>query len=165
MKKLNLTRGYIALIDKEDYERVSSRKWYAMGRDPYIYAASGHRTSKKRVEAGVKETNNFITLHRFIAGAEEKQIVDHINRNTLDNRKKNLRLCSHSENLKNLKVKKTKFKGVSKDTKRGTYNMSLGLIKLKGFATESDAARAYDQIAKNIYKEFAYLNKVGNKIF
>ena len=106
MKKIKLTRGYAAIVDDEDYDRVSKIKWYTMGKEPHIYAASGHRTSKKRVAQGVKETNTFITLHRFIIEEKNGEIVDHINRNTLDNRKKNLRLCSQSENLKNLKVRK-----------------------------------------------------------
>jgi hypothetical protein len=164
-KTIELTRGFEAIIDLDDYERVSKRKWHSMGKEPYIYAASGYTVSKNRIAKGHTNKNNFVTLHRFIANAPEGTVVDHINRNTLDNRKSNLRVCSHSDNLKNLKVFKVKFKGVSKDNKRGTFTVGLGKIKLRGFATESDAARAYDMIAKNIYKEYAYLNNVGNKIF
>lgn len=164
-REIELTRGYKAKVSKEDYERVSEKKWHVCGKEPYLYAASGHKTSKKRVAKGYKSTNTYTTLHRFITNAGEGSVVDHINKDTLDNRRSNLRVCSHSQNLFNSKFKAVEFKGVRKHKSRDCFEVFINDIVLTGFCTKSDAARAYDQIAKKLYGEFAHLNNVGNKIF
>lgn len=83
MKKIQLTQGKEALIDEEDFKRVSKNSW--------SYHHSGY------VVRGKPQ----ISLHRFIIGAKKGQYVDHINRNKLDNRKENLRLCSKKQNNSN----------------------------------------------------------------
>lgn len=48
-------------------------------------------------------------MHRLIMNAEENKVIDHINRNKLDNRKENLRICQQSDNCKNKIAKKGYF--------------------------------------------------------
>ena len=111
-------------------------------------------------------------MHRIIANAKEGESVDHVNGNPLDNRKENLRVCTMSQNLANQKLRKDStsgFKGVSKNQSKTnpwrayinrkdgkkTKQYHLGLFK-----TPEEAARAYNEKAKELFGDFAKLNKV-----
>ena len=85
MKEIPLTRGKFALVDDEDYEWLSQWKWYCSTTG---YAVRGCK-------------NRILYMHREIAKTKPGMLTDHINRNKLDNRKENLRFCSHRENMKN----------------------------------------------------------------
>jgi hypothetical protein len=110
MKYIQLTQGKVAIVDDEDFERVNQFKWcFDTG---YAARKSGPR------KAQVK-----IWLHRFIMQTPPGMDTDHINGNKLDNRKNNLRICTHSINLNNSKLARnntTGFQGVSwsKDKKK-----------------------------------------------
>lgn len=73
------------LIDDEDDFFVTNRKLYVIKNNNHLYVVNSDRKY----------------LHRLIVGAEKGQVVDHINHNTLDNRKDNLKICTHSENRLN----------------------------------------------------------------
>lgn len=153
MKQIELANGKgFALVDDEDYERLNGYRWY-LGNSGYA-----GRTTKGR--GGRK-----ITMHREVLGLApgDKKQADHINGNRLDNRRRNLRECSHEENRYN--VQKTKglssgYKGVSRDGQQWqvkiTHNRTgyhLGL-----FDSETEAAIAYDHEARKLFGEFAKLN-------
>ena len=93
-------------------------------------------------------------------------IVDHINGNGLDNRLENLRLCSNSENSRNMRRGRgaSNFKGVSwfeRDNCWRSYIVMLGRqLHLGYFDSEAEAARAYDIAAAKLFGEFAKLNGV-----
>lgn len=89
MKKIELTKGKYTLIDSNDFDLVSKYKWYC--------SSMGYATRTQLVNGKRKE----ILLHRFLIGMDNKNEVDHINRNPLDNRRKNLRFCTRSENNHN----------------------------------------------------------------
>jgi hypothetical protein len=93
---LSETDGF--LIDSSDYEKIKRYKWTLD--DGY---AVSHDTE-----------NNFkkVRLHRIIIGAKEGEIVDHINRNRLDNRKENLRLVTREENARNVSISKNNKTGI-----------------------------------------------------
>ena len=95
MKKIKLTQGKYAMIDDEDYERVSQYKWTA------------EKCSKSENYYARNRTIN-TKMHRLIMGLDSssKLVVDHIGHNTLDNRKKYLRVCTQKENLRNRRKKK-----------------------------------------------------------
>lgn len=108
-----------------------------------------------------------IRLHRLIISAPDNMLVDHINGNTVDNRKSNLRLCSHIENLRNSKVQsnnKTGYKGVYWHTRNKKWIAHITIkrksIHLGVFSTKEDAARAYNEAAIKYFGEFARLNNI-----
>ena len=106
------------------------------------------------------------TIHRLIMGLVPNDgfEVDHINHNTLDNRRENLRVCTKSENQRNKRSMPgtSKFKGVfwhSAARKWAACITESGRNKYIGvFNVEEDAARAYDREALLLYGEFAYMN-------
>jgi hypothetical protein len=101
MKKIKLTRGYEAIVDDEDYEHLNQFKWAAQPKgDGSIYA---YRMSRRTYSF---EKRHNIRMHRDIVNCPENKVVDHINHNTLDNRKVNLRISSHTENMRNRKLQK-----------------------------------------------------------
>lgn len=85
--KILLTQGKYAIVDASDYEWISLYRWYAKkdGHTYYALASSGKK----------------IKMHRVILGAKEGQLTDHLNRNGLDNRRCNLRICTQSQNQAN----------------------------------------------------------------
>ncbi len=91
MKEVPLTKGYTALVDDEDFERVSDFKWCASEHAGLVYAVRFIKVGKR------KKT---MKLHRFILGFP-LEWIDHVNGNGLDNTRANLRLCSRSENAHN----------------------------------------------------------------
>ena len=150
-----LTKGHVALIDEDDVERVSKYNWYSMKGKHTHYGA-------------VKFAELSTTLHRFVLGAEKDQKVDHKNGDGLDNRKANLRFCSYGQNNANSrKVAKCAsiYKGVTfDDTASFKWKARLykdGKQKVLGrFATEQEAALAYNRAAVEVYGEFAKVNQL-----
>lgn len=152
-KEIPLTRGMVALVDDEDYERVSEFKWCAQLRNGNFYAV--------RTERGKN-----IQMHRFLTGFISFLVVDHKNGNTLDNTRKNLRVCTSNQNKLNSKKRKDsamKYKGI-KFHKKGIkiYQAAIkmnGVTKSLGYyATPEEAARAYDAKARELFGEFARCN-------
>jgi hypothetical protein len=106
-------------------------------------------------------------MHRTILGAPQGHMVDHINRDGLDNRRINLRAATRAQNacnaIKRHSIRSTsQFKGVHWDKARSRWAAQikkLGKVTNIGrFISEEDAARAYDTAAKKVYGEFARLN-------
>lgn len=156
MKEILLSKGFAAIIDDDDFERVSKFKWYTRSNGgSKFYAATGTPG----------DSNKKIYLHRFILEAPSNLQVDHINGNTMDNRKENLRLCTIQENLRNKKAsgqyKGAIYAGKGRDLAKPWSarishegkNLYLGY-----YATAEEAAKAYDKAAKELYGEFAQLN-------
>lgn len=126
------------LIDDDAFERVSKLAWwitpqgYAVTRPP-----SGSRARKT------------VSMHRFIINAPDGSEVDHINRNKLDNRKCNLRLCTHSENCRNEGKRRgcsSQHRGVSWNKRKGRWQVVIrvnGKLEWRGwYESEAEAAEA-----------------------
>jgi hypothetical protein len=152
MKLIPLTKGIYALVDDEDYDKVSQLSWKYTGG----YAAHNYQSN------GVQHVTY---MHRLIMGAKKGQFVDHINHDPLDNRRTNLRLCTHSQNHMNrtkLLGKSSRYKGVTWNKQVGKWKASIqaeGKYRFIGyFMNELHAALAYDMWAKPTYGEFANLN-------
>lgn len=177
MKEIKLNRGYIALVSDEDYERVSQHRWWVkLRKDRSTIYAHG----KQRDEEGVLK---HITMHRFILRLKDpKVIVDHIDRDGLNNTRENIRICSASANIQrgSKKLGKSKHLGVhitytpyKHTSKTGVetskvYHYWTAVITLNRkskclgtFKDEEDAARAYNKAALEIYGEHAQLNDVS----
>lgn len=156
-----LNRGYHALIDIADFERVSAIKWRAHAKkDGTVYAeahapGSGHR-------------GHSILMHRFILGyVPGDPRVDHKDGDGLHNWRSNLRPATNAENIRNQRPHKdkkgSKFKGVCRN-KNGSYRAQITFNQKKknlgSFNDEIQAARVYDAAAYKMHGEFARLNFV-----
>jgi hypothetical protein len=150
MREIILTKGQIALVDDEDYWRLMQYKWYTLqGGGGHLYAFN--------VEKGL--------MHQFIINSE--YMVDHKDRNGLNNQKSNLRECTPSKNQAN-RIKETlrkttsKYKGVywysSKGRWRAIITKDSKRYHLGYFKSENEAAIAYNSKALELFGEFALLN-------
>jgi hypothetical protein len=151
-KEIQLTRGHVALVSDVDFNRLSQRgKWYASG------------PTSNKFYACREEGRKSVLMHRVVLNAPDGFLVDHINGNTLDNRRENLRLCNKTENLRNrgkTKLNSVGYKGVTR--KRGRFSAGISVggkhISLGSFSDPIEAARAYDAAAKKYFGEFAWFN-------
>src|SRR3990167_10756872 len=96
MKKVKLTKGRFAIVDDEDFEWINQWKWW--------YTTRGYAVRE--------EKRKLIFMHRLINKTLLGFDTDHVNRNKLDNRKKNLRTVTRSQNFMNLNPRKNNSSGV-----------------------------------------------------
>lgn len=151
--EIPLTQGFVALVDEEDYDRVTAAgKWYAHVKGPSVYA------QRRAPEGGERK----IRLHTFLTGWP---LVDHINLDGLDNRRVNLRPATTAENLRNVGPRRTNtsgFKGVTRGRHGRGWVAQIRFngqnIRLGTHSTREEAARAYDAAARELHGEFARLN-------
>jgi len=160
MKKIPLSQGRVALVDDDDYERLSKHKWYAQW-NPGARGYYAVRTSKR----DVRGKHHSICMHREIMHAQPGQECDPLDHNGLNNYKQNLRLCTRAENQHNRKKHKkgsSQHKGVCWHKRTHKWQarvQSDGKQHSLGYFTdEKEAARAYDRAAKKHFGEFAKLN-------
>jgi hypothetical protein len=137
------------LVDDEDARLFSGRKW------------SAARLTRGKIYVVRNNKGKIELLHRVILRAEKGKEVDHINGNSLDNRRGNLRECTRTENARNLgKRGKEAYKGINKHGPGWRAHITyLGrTINSKVFSNPEDAAREYDRLAKLYQGEFAKTN-------
>lgn len=159
-----LTQGKIALVDTEDYERVSKFKWHASRsyRRGGIGSSTFYAKAVNHTGAGPAR----VYLHRVVMCAPPGIEVDHIDRaRTLDCRKSNLRLATRMQNMGNQGRRSNatnRYKGVS-----WNHGKWSAVIKANGkrlflgqYHSEEDAARAYNAAATLHFGEFALLNVI-----
>lgn len=151
MKKIPLTQGKFAIVDDDDYPMLVKHNWHALKSRGTYYA---------RRKIG---TNKLIQMHRLILNADITQQIDHINGNGLDNRKNNMRLCTHAQNNmnKNKIWSKSGFKGVTLNHHKWSARITVNnKIKYLGrYKNIKDAARAYDLAAIKFFGNFAKTNE------
>lgn len=154
MKKIKLTQGKVALVDNEDFEEISKYKWYFD--HGYARTSIGGRKNKKN-----------IYLHRMIMKCPEDRLIDHKNRNTLDCRRSNMRICNKSKNAVNSFLRKDNtsgFKGITWHERENKWKARVTVnqkrINLGTFITKEEAALAYNQAAQKYFGEFARLNTI-----
>jgi hypothetical protein len=149
VKIIRLPSGQEVLVDAADYEKIAPYSWRVMG------TGVGGMVKARRVY-----------LHRFILNAPPGVQVDHANRNTLDNRRENLRLCTASQNCANKEKPRRPtfsiYKGVYREKRGKPWRAQIGIrgqrVYLGTFATEREAAMAYDSAARAEFGEFARPN-------
>lgn len=156
-REIPLTKGQVALVDDEDYTWAASIRWQ--------YSATGGegRQGYAISRPGSRKTVKTVYMHRVIAGARRGEVVDHIDGDKLNNRRSNLRPCSHTENARNRPktARNTSgFKGVKREGRRwiATIRVEGRQRRVGAFDTVIEGARAYDIAAIEHYGEFARLN-------
>lgn len=155
MKYVPLTRGLKAIVDDEDYQLISQFNWCSNKgtRNTTYYAVRGTR---------IKGKYQRIFMHRLIAQARPGEIVDHINHDTLDNRKENLRIGTQALNQLNRRHLggSSPYKGVSFYKPTLQWLASFQGKHIGYFDNQSDAARAYNAKAKDQGEDWALLNEI-----
>lgn len=159
MKRLPATLGYEVLLDDEDYERLSRHRWYAHNSGK----GSGHKRPARRT--CVAEGRKVLPLVHHIIKPPVGFVVDHINGDPWDNRRENLRVCTHGENLRNQRKRKpgkALYKGVLPTSGRGRFAARIAVngrsYNLGAYGSQEEAASAYDTAALFLHGEFACLN-------
>ncbi len=152
MKQVSLTKGKIAFVDDADFPLVANQKWCASkGGNGLWYALQSHWRKPR------------LRMHQVIMGIGIR--VDHKNRNGLDNRRRNLRPATRSQNQANRgrqRNNKSGFKGVSWDKQKGKWRAVITIgrkqIFVGRFSARKSAANAYNNMARRLFGAFAYLN-------
>lgn len=153
MKKIPLTQGKYAIVDDSDFAELSKFKWYF--RNGYAV-----RTMQK---GGKKKT---VRMHRIIVKTPIGMDTDHINRDKLDNRRNNLRICSRAENVANsFRSDNTSgFRGIwfNKRLKKwqAGLNKSGKHIYVGIFKNINEAVSAYNKVAVKYFGEFIKPNQL-----
>lgn len=151
--KVLLKCGTAVLIDRKDLPLWSAYNWYKnySGRNFYVRAHAKYKV---------------LYLHRSIMRPPKNKTVDHINGNTFDNRRCNLRICSNKENVRSSHKyrfkKSSKYRGVSFDKANKKWVASIEVngkkISIGRFREEKEAAISYNIYALKYFKKFAALN-------
>ena len=146
------------LIDAADYHLVGGYKWRTFrgfngNKQPYARALIGP---------------DWILMHRFLLNAPKGSEVDHWNGNGLDNRRKNLRFATATQNRRNQRKTRgsSQFKGVT-SYRNGRWRASIKAngkhLHLGYFKTEKSAALAYNEAAQQHFGDFARINSFGGE--
>ena len=154
MKKLELSQGYFALVDDEDYELLSKHRWY--------YNNCGYAMRRAKKNELVNWPSGRVALHRSLfEGIGKSDEVDHVNGDRLDNRKSNLRLCVRSQNNMNQCLRKDNtsgHKGVYWRSDSNKWRASISAfgkrLHLGSFQSKTDAIHAYAEAAKRMHGDF-----------
>jgi hypothetical protein len=187
-RRIYLGEGYWTILDLEDYYRLRKYKWIVGGKDGKFYAMRGVKVSEREIK--------LICMHREIMSApprwsfkskskeffdsnrlkktqtesgstlRSELLVDHRNRNSLDNRRANLRWATASQNSYNREKtsskSSSKYRGVTFNKRRNKWYARIKVnrktIFLGSYTDEQNAAKAYDLAALMYYHEFAHLN-------
>ncbi len=153
MKKIPLTQGKHALVDDKDFGVLSRLKWYF--NSGYAVRWGGYKGDKRFR----------LRMARIILKAKKGEICDHINGNTIDNRRSNLRICRQSENMRNRKKNKNStsgIKGVTWDKESKSWRAQIQVngkkVNVGRFKNLKDATRAHKKVAKKVHGKFARFN-------
>lgn len=156
--EIELTKGFTAKIDEDDFEKVQQHCWQ------YQQTSKNHGYAGASIKDGDKYKR--VLMHRFVMNAQKGDIVDHLNRDCLDNRKCNLRITTQKQNkLNSIGFGNVKYKGVHKRNRRLPYVAAIkipnGKTKnLGSYDSAEKAALAYNEAAYAIYGERVRLNEI-----
>jgi hypothetical protein len=147
MIEIPLSRGLVALVDDIDAELLGGRSWWAVKRRNTFYASGAVQ-------------GRTVYMHRYILGVSDPRVfVDHENGEGLDNRRANLRRATNSANRANCGPLggRSLFKGVFPAGARWRAQLTVDGVRrsLGTFATEAEAAEAYNRAAHEAHGRFA----------
>lgn len=138
-------------IDAGDFDLIAKYSWYI--------GSNGYAVTRP----WIKETKSYrsILMHRYLMNPPDRMIVDHKNRIKTDNRRKNLRVCTHKENIRNSKHRKNNtsgHRGVFLDKRTGHWVAKIMVDykskSLGSFDEKESAVKAYRCAAKKYFGRF-----------
>jgi HNH endonuclease/AP2 domain len=162
VRKVELIDGSVALVDDEDFGYVSRFQWEPReGKTGIIYAVTMLGDDPLVCGKGF-----VLSMHRMVTNAPRGVLVDHRDRDGLNNQKSNLRFATRSQNgfnqQRRVGLKTSRFKGVSLDKRSQKWRAILRIhgVQVSGgsFSREEEAARRYDELAKLHCGKFARCN-------
>lgn len=139
---------YQALVDDQDYDRLNKFRW----------SITNNGYAIRRLK------DKYFLMHREIIDIPKGMDTDHINRNKLDNRRKNLRIATRSQNNANQRLNSYNSSGYKGVSWNKTLKLWMAYIKVDGKRhvqwekNREKAAEKYNQMAKKYFQEFANLN-------
>ncbi len=159
MKTVKLTRGFVAVVDDADFELVSAYKWNAMPHRRTVYARTNIR-----LDNGKRRS---LSMHALISGIK---YIDHKDGDGLNNQRENLRPATALENSRNRRPRAgqvSQYKGVSWIPRLRRWVAQIQSngkkITIGRFLREEDAAKAYNEKARELFGDFAYLNDISQR--
>ena len=145
--------GHVVTIDHEDIDLFAAYRWHV------------DSVGRKRGKPYLRRSPDKAYWHRVVLGAQRGEQIDHVNGDSLDNRRSNLRFCSQSENNQNWTGSRRNtsgYKGVSWDRWTGRWVVRIQVdgkqLNLGRFDDREQAARAYDAAAREHWGDFARTN-------
>lgn len=155
-RAIPLTQGQVTIVDAADYKWLNQWKWCALKR-PYTFYAI--RTIRKPNGKRI-----LILMHRLILGTPEGMDSDHRNGDGLDNRRTNLRICTHQQNCRNRKLVKNNtsgHKGVRWHVQNKKWEAQIAIdgkqVYLGIYDNIDDAIASRQAKEKEVFGEFARL--------
>lgn len=158
MKRIKLTQNKFALVDNSDYEWLNNFKWYPdKSGDKNFYVVRNSKDCNGK--------HKKIRMHQEIMGTPRGMETDHIDGNGLNNQRKNLRICTRSQNQHNrgkYKCNTSGYKGVSWHKVKKKWSANIGvngkLIFIGDYFTIEQAYKAYCMACQEYHKDFSKFN-------
>ncbi len=151
---LRLSTGHLVQVDPEDHERFGGLKWNGLRKGRAVYAIR----SAKQSDGSYKS----VLLHRLILEVVDGQLVDHINGDTLDCRRHNLRKTDYTGNARNCRhaIGASGYRGVIPNGSlwRGRVRACREVHHTASVTTPLEAAVLRDLLATQLHGDFALLN-------
>lgn len=155
--------GKECIIDDSDLQIINGKRWIVTSCNGKQYVRFNYSDT---IDGKRKQIHLY--LHRHLLSAPKGMEVDHINGNTLDNRRSNLRVCTHRENIRNKKTpshNKSGYKGVSYSARYKKYMVCIKMngktLHLGGFADPKEGYEVYKAKALELFGEYANFGSVS----
>jgi hypothetical protein len=153
MKRIELTKGKYAIVDDADYNFLMQWRWFFNDKGKY----GGYAVRSVTIDKKTRNTQ----MHRELMNPPKGMEVDHKNGDRLDNRRSNLRVCTHAQNCANRRMRednKSGFRGVHQGRGRNTWTAQIRLHNkqyfIGNYKTKIEASRAYQKAAKKLFGDF-----------
>ena len=169
MTTTKIIDGYEVFMDAEDEKKLEGYIWHVEKyKDKYGFRFYARAFKYYKSENGKYKRKSF-RMHRLILDVENDKtiLVDHVDRNGLNNTRENLRICDSSQNQANklsFVNSSSKYKGVSWNKRENRWKVAITIYgkkyNLGSFTDESEAAKAYNRKAVELFGDFALLNEV-----
>lgn len=158
--EIKLTQGKVTWVSPSDYPHLSKLSWWTLEHHGRWYACRTEYLGGGRAN----EQKRNIKMHQEIMVPPKGMVVDHIDRNGLNNTRDNLRLVTEADNKRNCRrFGKSIFRGVYPSPTKGRWCAKLSdggkSVYLGTFTTEHEAAAAFNKAASERFGDKSVLNR------